>query len=132
MIDVACRSKANDDFQIKGQVYAFDSTTIDLCLNVFWWAKFRKQKGGIKIHTIYDVNTQIPPFVHITPAVSHDVNAMDYLTYEPSAFYIFDRGYVDFKRLYKIKQHSAFFVIRAKNNLHFHRIYTRIIDKSPV
>ena len=130
LIEVARRNNANEDFQIKGQVYAFDSTTIDLCLNVFWWAKFRKYKGGIKIHTLYDVNTQIPSFIHITPAAVHDVNAMDYLSYESKAFYVFDRGYVDYQRLYKVTQHSAFFVIRAKNNLNFNRMYSGKIEKS--
>ncbi|MDP4290190.1 MAG: IS4 family transposase [Bacteroidota bacterium] len=130
LIDVARRNRANDDFEIKGTVYAFDSSTIDLCLSVFWWAKFRKAKGGIKLHTLFDITTQIPAFVHITPATVNDVNAMDYLNYEQSAYYIFDRGYVDYTRLFKITQHSAFFVIRAKSNLQFNRMYSRKIDKS--
>jgi len=113
LIDIARKDRANDDFQIDGQVYAFDSTTIDLCLSVFWWARFRKNKGGIKLHTLFDINTQIPAFVHITPASVQDMNAMDYLFYEPDAYYIFDRGYIDYTRLYKITQHSAFFVVRA-------------------
>ena len=130
LIDIARKSNVNDDFQIKGQVYAFDSSTIDLCLSVFWWAKFRKTKGGIKLHTLFDINTQIPAFVHITPASIHDINAMDYLFYEPGAYYIFDRGYVDYTRLYKITRHSAFFVVRAKSNLQFNRMYSRKYDKS--
>lgn len=130
LIDVARKNKVKDDFQIKSQVYAFDSTTVDLCLSVFWWAKFRKTKGGIKIHTLFDVNTQIPAFVHITPAAVHDMNAMDYLVYESDAYYIFDRGYVDFTRLYKITQHSAFFVVRAKSNLQFNRLYSKKYDKT--
>lgn len=129
LIAIARKGNVKDDFQIKGQIYAFDSSTIDLCLSVFWWAKFRRNKGGIKLHTLFDINTQIPAFVHITPASVHDVNAMDYLFYEPEAYYIFDRGYVDFTRLYRITQHSAFFVIRAKNNLKFKRMYSRKIDK---
>lgn len=124
LIFMARELRKNDDFKIKGQVYAFDSTTIDLCLNVFWWAKFRKYKGGIKMNTLFDVVTQIPAFVHITPAAVHDVKAMDLLLYEPEAYYIFDRGYVDYERLYKITQHSAFFVVRAKTNLQFERMYT--------
>ncbi len=124
LISVARELRKNDDFKIKGQVYAFDSTTIDLCLSVFWWAKFRKYKGGIKMNTLFDVVTQIPAFVHITPAAVHDVKAMDLLAYEPEAYYIFDRGYVDYERLYKITQHSAFFVVRAKTNLRFERMYT--------
>ena len=117
LIGIARKDRASKDFQIKGQVYAFDSSTIDLCLSVFWWAKFRKHKGGIKLHTLFDINTQIPAFIHITPASVHDVNAMDYLFYEANAYYILDRGYVDFERLHKITQHSAYFVVRAKRNL---------------
>lgn len=124
LVSIARKQRENDDFKIKGQVYAFDSTTIDLCLSVFWWAKFRKKKGGIKLNTLFDVTTQIPAFVHITPAAAHDVNAMDYLLYEPEAYYIFDRGYVDYERLYRITKHSAFFVVRAKNNLCFKRMYS--------
>ncbi len=119
LIDTARKKLVNDDFKIKGKVYAFDSTTIDLCLNVFWWAKFRKTKGGIKLHTLYDIITQIPAFVHITNAKIHDANAMDLIPYESGAYYIFDRGYVDFSRLYKITQLSSFFVIRAKKNMKF-------------
>lgn len=130
LIAVARRDRSNDDFQIKGQVYAFDSTTIDLCLHVFWWARFRKNKGGIKLHTLLDINTHIPAFVHITPAAVHDMNAMDYLLYEAGAYYILDRGYVDYSRLYKITKHSAFFVIRAKGNLQFNRMYSRKFDKT--
>ena len=130
LIAIARKARANDDFEIKGKVYAFDSSTIDLCLSVFWWAKFRKAKGGIKLHTLFDITTQIPAFVHITPAIVNDVNAMDLLNYEQSAYYIFDRGYVDFTRLYKITLHSAFFVIRGKSNLKFMRMYSRKIDKS--
>jgi len=130
LINIARRDKANDDFQIKGQVYAFDSTTIDLCLSVFWWAKFRKNKGGIKLHALFDITTQIPAFIHITPASVHDMNAMDHLQYEPEAYYIFDRGYVDYTRLYKITMHSASFVVRAKKNLQFMRMYSKKHDKS--
>ena len=117
-------------FSFTNSVYAFDSTTIDLCLNVFWWATFRKTKAAIKLHTQYDVRTSIPVFVHITPASVHDVNAMDELTYEKGSFYIFDRGYIDFERLYHIHQNESFFVIRAKSNLKFNRLYSNPIDKS--
>jgi len=113
LIDIARKKLANDNFQIKGKVYAFDSSTIDLCLNVFWWAKFRKAKGGVKLHTLYDITTQIPAFIHITAATVNDMNAMDVIPYESNAYYIFDRGYVDFTRLFKITNHSAYFVIRA-------------------
>lgn len=130
MIDIARRKCANDDFEIKGKVYAFDSTTIDLCLNIFWWAKFRKGKAGIKLHTLYDVVTHIPAFIHITPATVNDVNAMDVIPYEKDAYYVFDRGYVDYTRLHKINQLSAFYVVRAKSNLKFRRMYSNKVDKN--
>lgn len=130
LIDIARQKRANDNFEIKGKVYAFDSSTIDLCLSVFWWAKFRKAKGGIKLHTLYDITTKIPAFIHITAAIVNDVNAMDVIPYESDAYYIFDRGYVDYTRLYKITNHSAFFVIRAKSNLKFNRTYSNKVDKT--
>ena len=113
----ACR--ATEIFKLRGKVYAFDSTTIDLCLNVFQWALFRKKKGGIKVHTLYDVETQIPTFFHITPARVHDTKAMDVIPYEENSFYIFDRGYNDFKRLHNIESVGAYFVIRGKKNNDF-------------
>jgi hypothetical protein len=130
LVEIARRKNANDNFEIKGKIYAFDSTTIDLCLNVFWWAKFRRAKGGIKLHTLYDVVTQIPAFVHISAASVNDMNAMDVIPYESEAFYIFDRGYVDYTRLYRITNHSAYFVIRAKTNLQFSRMYSNKVDKT--
>ncbi|MCH5227671.1 MAG: IS4 family transposase [Muribaculaceae bacterium] len=111
-----CKTKI---FDIGGNVYVFDSTTIDLCLAVFWWAKFRKKKGGIKVHTLYDVETQIPAFFHITTASVHDMKAMDLIPYEQGSYYIFDRGYNDFRRLFKIHTVEAFFVVRAKKNLKY-------------
>jgi hypothetical protein len=117
MIEQARRLRKTDIFKLGGSVYAFDSTTIDLCLSVFWWAKFRKKKGGIKIHTLYDVETQIPAFVHITTASTHDMKAMPAIPYEPGAYYIFDRGYNDFGSLYRIHLLDARFVVRAKRNL---------------
>ena len=119
LVDEAQRKRATDIFKLGGNVYAFDSTTIDLCLNVFWWAKFRKKKGGIKVHTLYDVETQIPKFFHITEARVHDSNIMDEIPYESKAYYIFDRGYNDFKSLYHIHLVEAKFVVRAKKNLKF-------------
>ena len=130
LIDIARKKLANDNFQIKGKVYAFDSSTIDLCLNVFWWAKFRKAKGGIKLYTLYDITTQIPAFIHITAATVNDVNAMDAISYESNAYYVFDRGYIDFTRLFRISNHSAYFVIRAKSNLKFKRMYSNKVDKT--
>lgn len=119
VVNEAREKRVTDIFNLDGNVYAFDSTTIDLCLNVFWWARFRKHKGGIKIHTLYDIETQIPTFFHITEAKVNDVNAMDEIPYESGSYYIFDRGYNDYKRLYTIHMIGAFFVIRAKNNLHY-------------
>ena len=119
LVNEARRKGAVDIFKLGGNIYAFDSTTIDLCLDVFWWAKFRKYKGGIKIHTLYDIETQIPTFFHVTNAKVNDVNAMDVIPYEIGSYYVFDRGYNDFKRLYKIKTLDSFFVIRSKKNLQY-------------
>ena len=125
------QSKINDKkIEIKGNIYAFDSSTIDLCLSVFCWAHFRKTKAGIKLHTLFDVNTQIPVFIHITEANIHDVNAMDVIDYEPLAYYIFDRAYVDYERLFRITLAKAFFVVRAKSNVKFKRMYSNKIEKS--
>lgn len=132
LIDLARKSSIVDqDFQlnIDGNIYAFDSTTIDLCLSVFWWAKFRTTKGGIKLHTLYDVKTSIPTFIHISPASVHDVNALDLLYYEPGGYYILDRGYVDYERLFRIHQSSAYFVVRSKDNLQFRRMYSNKVNK---
>ena len=131
LIDYARRVCACSDFEVKvdGNIYAFDSTTIDLCLTVFWWAEFRKTKGGIKMHTLYDVKTKIPSFVYITTASVNDVNAMDFIPYESGSYYIFDRGYNDFERLYKINKLEAYFVLRAKENLKFNRMYSDNVDK---
>ena len=114
------RSKSTEKiFGFDGHVYAFDSTTIDLCLEVFEWAKFRKHKGGIKIHTLYDIEAQVPAFFHITTASTNDLKAMPEIPYEKGAYYIFDRGYNDFSNLFKIEQIEATFVVRAKKNLKF-------------
>jgi hypothetical protein len=115
---------------IKGNVYAFDSTTIDLCLNVFWWASFRSTKGAIKIHTLFDVKTAIPTFIHITEGSVHDVNALDVLCYEAGAYYVVDKAYVDFRRLFIIQESNAFFVTRAKDNLNCQRVGSTKADKS--
>jgi len=108
LIDIARRKCVNDEFEIKEKIYAFDSSTVELCLNVFWWAKFRKTKAGLKLHSLYDVVTQIPAFIHITAATFHDVNAMDVIPYETRAYYVFDRRYVDYARLFRITLRSAF------------------------
>lgn len=132
LIEEARRSCYRDDFEIEvdGNVYALDSTTIDLCLSIFWWAKFRKHKGGIKLHTLYDVKTSIPSFLYITNAIVHDVNIMDIIPYEEGSFYVADKGYTDFLRLYRIHTNGSFFVTRAKENLRFKRMYSRAVDKT--
>jgi len=122
LVNEARQKRVSDIFKLGGNVYAFDSTTIDLCLSVFWWAKFRKKKGGIKVHTLYDVETQIPAFFHITEASVHDSKAMKEIPYESSSFYIFDRAYNNFKMLYNIHQIGAYFVIRSKKNLQYKSI----------
>ncbi|MBB3186222.1 IS4 family transposase [Microbacter margulisiae] len=125
LITQAREKRVSDIFQLGGNVYAFDSTTIDLCLSAFWWVKFRKKKGGIKVHTLYDVETQIPAFFHITEASVHDSKAMKEIPYESGSYYIFDREYNSFKMLYKIHQIEAFFVVRAKKNLQYKSIKWR-------
>ncbi len=111
-------------------VYALDSTTIDLCLSLFPWAKFRKHKAGVKLHTLLDLRGSIPTFIRITEALVHDVNILDDIIPEAGAFYIMDRGYLDFGRLYIFHQCLAFFVTRAKGNFQFRRLYSYPIDKS--
>lgn len=117
MIGIARKKRINKDFEIDGKVFAFDSTTIDLCLSIFWWAKFRRTKAGIKMHTLYEIETEIPTFIHITEAKVHDQRAMDVIPYEQGAYYVFDRGYFDLRRLYHINEIEAFFVIRQRGNL---------------
>lgn len=132
LIDQARKSsKIDKDFQlnISGNVYAFDSTTIDLCLSVFWWARYRELNAGIKLHTLYDVKTSIPCFVQITTASMNDIKGLDYLQYEPGGYYILDRGYIDYERLFKIHQSSAYFVTRAKKSLKFQRMYSNQTNK---
>lgn len=119
MISIAQSKRIKKEFEIAGRFYAFDSTTIDLCLSIFWWANFRKTKGGIKVHTLYDVVTQIPTFLHITEAKIHDMNAMDEIPYEPNAYYIFDRGYFDLARLFTINIIGSNFIIRERGQLQY-------------
>ena len=119
MMAQAREKRATDIFKLGGKVYAFDSTTIPLCLSVFWWAKFRKKKGGVKAHVLYDLEAQVPAFYHITTASVNDSKAMQEIPYETDAYYIFDRGYNNFKELYRIQQMESFFVVRAKSNLQY-------------
>ena len=111
-------------------VYALDSTTIDLCLSVFPWARFRSTKAAVKMHTLLDLRGDIPSFIHISNGKLHDVHALDMLLPEPAAIYVMDRGYVDFGRLYVLHQASAFFVTRAKSNLDAHRVYSAPTDRA--
>jgi transposase len=111
-------------------VYAFDSTTIDLCLALFPWARFRRRKGAVKLHTLIDLRGNIPCFVHISCGKLHDVKALDLLTLQPGAFYVMDRGYIDFARLYVFQLHMAFFVTRAKKNMQYRCWTQRSVDKS--
>jgi transposase len=123
---------ANEAFAVDldQPAYAFDSTTIDLCLSLFPWAKFRRRKGAVKLHTLIDLHGNIPCFIHITDGKTNDVNALDELVPEPAAFYMMDRGYVDFRRLHRFTESLAFFVIRAKRNMDYARRSRRRIDKS--
>ena len=119
MMEQARKKRVTDIFKLKGNVYAFDSTTIPLCLSIFWWAKFRKKKGGIKAHVLYDLESQVPAFFHISTASVYDSKAMKEIPYESGSYYVFDRGYNAFKELFKIHQHESFFVVRAKKNLQY-------------
>ena len=114
MVSIAQAKRITKEFELHGRFFAVDSTTIDLCMSVFRWAKFRSTKSGIKIHTQIDIATEIPVFYRITNAIVHDVNSMDWLTYEPLACYVFDRGYFDLARIYEIEASHAFFIIREK------------------
>jgi len=132
LIKIARELYAEEDFglELDQTVYAFDSTILDLCLSVFPWAKFRKGKAGIKLHTLLDLHGNIPVIIRITPAKIHDVNILDDLLFEAGAIYVFDRAYVDFARLYRIHQSRAFFLSRAKSNFVFKRLYSQPVDKS--
>jgi len=122
---------ANEPFaaELEQAAYALDSTTIDLCLALFPWATFRRRKAAIKLHTLLNLQGHFPTVVIITPGSVHDVNILDQLVYEAGSFYIMDRGYLDFARLHRLAQHSAFFVTRAKKNFRFRRRYSRPVDK---
>ena len=132
LISIAKDLYAKDDFGInlQAEVYALDSTTIDLCLSLFPWARFRKTKGAIKLHTLLNLRGSIPEFIHISDGKLHDVNVLDILIVQPGSFYLMDRGYLDFARLYTIQQASAFFVTRSKRNFQFKRRYSHPVDKS--
>lgn len=132
LIAQARKLYANDAFgvEMSNTVYALDATTIDLCLSVFPWAPFRSTKAAIKLHTLLDLRGSIPSFIHISDGKLHDVNVLDLLIPEAGAFYIMDRGYLDFKRLYTLAQTGAFFVTRAKSNMNARRLYSASVDRS--
>ncbi len=116
--------------ELEQTVYALDSTTIDLCLSLFPWAPFRRRKGAVKLHTLLDLRGDIPCFVHVSHGKMHDVTVLDYLPLEPGAFYVMDRGYVDFRRLYRFTLASSFFVTRSKRNLDCTRRTRRLVDST--
>lgn len=123
----------NDDdleVQIKGNVFAIDATTIDLCLSTFFWASFRSTKAGIKLHTQLNLKTNIPEFIFFSNASVHELHALDFIHFETGSFYIMDRGYADYKRLYKIHLCDAFFILRARNNISCSRVYSYPKDKT--
>ena len=118
------------EVNLSNNVFAIDATTIDLCLSTFHWATFRSTKSGIKLHTQLDLKTSIPEFILFSNASVHDVNALDFISFEANSFYVMDRGYVDYKRLYRICLCGAFFITRAKDNMDFRRLYSHKTDKS--
>jgi hypothetical protein len=131
LIQTARKLYAQDGFgvELTNTVYALDSTTIDLCLALFPWARFRQTKGAVKLHTLLDLRGSIPRFIHISDGKLHDVNILDQIAFEAGSFYIMDRGYIDFARLHGLHQAQSFFVVRAKSNLQFRRVYSRPVAK---
>ena len=115
--------------ELDQSLYALDSTTIDLCLSLFPWARFRRRKAAVKMHTLLDLHGNIPTFIHITDGKVHDVNLLDLILPEAGAFYVMDRGYIDFQRLYRFTLESAFFVVRTKSNVLLQRRYSHRVDK---
>jgi len=132
LIQTARKLYASDSFavELEQTAYALDTTTIDLCLSVFPWAHFRRAKAAVKMHTLLDLRGNIPTFIHISDGKMHEVNVLDILIPEAGSFYIMDRGFTDFARWFTLHQAQAFFIIRAKSNLQFRRVYSRPVDKS--
>lgn len=132
LIQTARRLYSQDKFglELEETVYALDATTIDLCLSLFPWAQFRKKKGAIKLHILLDLRGHIPSFIRLTDGTVHEVNILDEIIPEPGSFYLMDRGYYDFGRLYRIHSQGAYFVILAKSNLKFRRLYSHSVDKT--
>jgi len=132
LIRIARRLYAKDSLGIdlSETIYALDSTTIDLCLSLFPWARFRKAKAAVKLHTLLDVRGGIPSFIHVSDGKVHDVNVLDLLIPEPGAFYLMDRAYLDLQSLYRLQQAGSFFITRAKSNTHLRRLYSRPVDRT--
>ena len=132
LITIARNLYVNEPFgvDLQNSVYALDATTIDLCLSVFPWAPFRQTKAAVKLHTLLDLRGNIPTFIHISDGKMHEVNILDQLIPEAGAFYVMDRGYLDFTRLHQFHQSGAFFVIRGKSNLKIQRRYSRQVDRT--
>lgn len=132
LIQTARKLYAEDDFglELKQTVYALDSTTIDLCLALFPWARFRRHKGAVKLHTLLDLRGNIPTFIHISDGKLGDVKVLDLIAFEVGSFYVMDRGYIDFSRLYGMHLAQVFFVTRAKSNLQYRRVYSHPVDKT--
>ena len=132
LIEHARKLYASDamSVELEQTVYAFDSTTINLCLSLFPWASFRRRKGAVKLHTLIDLRGNIPCFIRVTHGKMHDVKALDHLPIEPGAYYVMDRGYVDFTRLHRFERAKTFFVIRAKKNMDFAVCESRKVDKA--
>jgi IS4 transposase len=127
---VLCAEDNQLDKRLKGDIYALDATVIDLCLNVFWWAKFRKAKGAVKLHTLLDLKTSIPEYIFITDGSVHEVNLLDQVRIPSGSYLVMDKGYVDFKRLMKLEKENVTFVIRAKDNMHYSVLERKEVDKS--
>src|SRR6185436_12958991 len=132
LINIARPLYVNESFglELKNTVYALDTTTIDLCLSVFGWAPFQPTKAAIKLHTLLDLRGNIPTFIHVSDGKLHEVNILDRLIPEPGAFYIMDRGFLDFERLYRFNRTGAFFVIRARSNTQTQRRYSQPVDRA--
>jgi len=132
LIQTARKLYLGDNFAVEldNTVYALDATTIDLCLSMFPWANFRENKGAVKLHTLLDLRGNIPSFIYISDGKLHEVNTLDIIPLEPGAFYVMDRGYLDFERLYPFTHGGAFFVIRAKSNLKCRRVYSHAVDRT--
>jgi hypothetical protein len=132
LIGIARKLYCNEPLagELQNTVYALDATTIDLCLSIFPWARFRETKGAVRLHTLLDLRGNIPTFIHISDGKLHEVNVLDMIPLETGAFYIMDRGFLDFARLHAITRSLAFFVIRGKSNLKCRRLYSHPVDKS--